>query len=258
MRKLWSLTALGVGAYLVFLIVTLPAGIVLARLQPHGIYASGVTGTVWRGSAAYLQVGDVPLGRVAWDLHALPLLLARLQADVDLSHPGGFGQALLVARAGGRVQLRNLTASLPVAALPRHLVRGQWNGTVNLRFEELALEDGWPVRALGRVEVMDLTSRVRELGNLGSFALTFPGRPDDAPSSTGNDAPGAGLTSMLEDLGGPLLINGTLELRSDRSWLLEAMVATRPEAPARIADMLRFLGEPDAQGRRPLRLEGTL
>jgi hypothetical protein len=65
------------------------------------------------------------------------------------------------------------------------------------------------------------------------------------------------LAGALTDMGGLLQITGTLQLKADRSYLVEGLVATRPETPRDVADSLQFLGTPDAQGRRSFSLAGT-
>ena len=73
------------------------------------------------------------------------------------------------------------------------------------------------------------------------------------PELTGNELVGA-----LSDMGGPLEIAGNVRLSPDRSYLIEGSVAPRPEADKSMTDSLQILGAPDAQGRRPFSLSGTM
>lgn len=247
MKRTWPLAALGIAAYIVFALFTLPAGILLSRLAPYGIVAAGVDGTAWKGRAQVLQAGNTNLGSATWNLHVLPLFLARLQADVKLTRVDGFAQAAITATPSGRISLNQLTASLPLATLPPGATPGGWAGTINLKLAELTVEQGWPVRIEGTIETMDLTGPARKPANMGSYKVTFP-----ATQSTEE------LAGALTDLGGPLEIAGTLRLKPDRSYLIEGVVATRPDAPKAIADSLQYLGAADAQGRRPFSIAGTM
>ena len=84
--------------------------------------------------------------------------------------------------------------------------------------------------------------------NIGGYRITFP------PATTGDELVGA-----LGDTGsGPLEIAGNIRLKSDRSYVIEGAVAARPEAPKSVADTLQYLGPPDAQGRRPFSISGTV
>jgi hypothetical protein len=52
-------------------------------------------------------------------------------------------------------------------------------------------------------------------------------------------------------------VNGTLSLGADRSYVIDGLVAPRPDATPAVTDTLRYLGAPDAQGRRPFSVAGT-
>lgn len=249
MKKTWPLVALGIVAFLAFAIFTLPARVVLGQLERFGIHAGGVQGTIWNGSAQVLQIGDTHVGSVNWKLHILPLLTLRPAATVDVKRTDGFARSD-VTLTGNRVVLENVSASLPISALPPQVAPGGWQGSINARFATLTLADGWPVAADGTLDLMDLTGPPRRPANLGSFRVTFPAN-DAADSDT--------LTGTLSDIDGPIQITGTLQLKaSDRSYLIDGLLATKPGAPADFQRSLEFLGPPDAQGRRQFSLSGTL
>jgi general secretion pathway protein N len=247
----WPLIALGAGAYLAFALITLPASIVLSRLDSSNIHAAGVSGTVWNGRAQVLQAGGFHLGAAQWKLHVLPLFAGRLNADVKLTRTDGFAQGEVTVAAGNRVHLEDLTASLPLAALPPGIVRGAWAGTLNMKLAQLTLEEGWPIDAAGTIDLVDLTGPAGKPNgkpvDLGNYQLTFPA---EAASS---DA----LTGALKDTGGPLQLSGTLQLKPDRSYLVRGNVTARPGAPRDLADALQFLPPPESDGLRRL-VEGTM
>lgn len=249
MRKVWPLIALGAGAYLVFALFTLPAGVVLSRLAPPGVTAAGVSGTFWQGQAQVLQVGGLQLGSLEWDVHALALLAARLRADVKLTRTDGYAQGEVSLSPGGRVDLAQVSGSLPVGALPPGLAPGGWTGTVTVKFAELSIEEGWPRSAEGTLEALDLTGPANNPATIGSYKVTFPAE-QPAPAGT--------LTGALNDLGGPLQISGKVQLSKDRGYLVEGLIAPRADAPVKVTRALEYLGPADAQGRRPFSFAGTL
>lgn len=246
--KLRWLVALGAVAYLAFAIVTLPASVLLDRFRDAGVTAAGVEGTAWKGRAQLLQIQGVNVGSVDWDLHALALLALKVRADVKVTRSEGFLQSQ-VDMGSGPIRFSNLSASVPLSALSGVAPQG-WNGTVNMKFSELVLDAGWPVVANGTAEILNLASSSQRSPLSGSYKLTFP-----APHSRPADDL---LVGALNDLGGPLAISGTVELRRNRSYLLNGLVSARPEAPQNLANQLQILGPADAQGRRPFTLEGTL
>src|SRR5262245_49289954 len=92
MKRWWPLVALGIGAYVLFALITLPARIALQWLAPEDVAVAGVSGTLWKGGAQVVQIRDAQLGSVEWDLHVLALFTARMSADVKLKRSDGFAQ----------------------------------------------------------------------------------------------------------------------------------------------------------------------
>ncbi len=248
MKKIWPLVVLGVACYLVFAVWTLPASVLL-RWLPANVHVDGVHGTAWRGTAAVVQVDSAMLGEARWTLHPLALFLARLKADVNLKRTDGFAQGLISASAS-QIKITDLAGSLPLAALPQQVAPGGWTGTLNLRLSNLQIAQGWPTAIDGTVEILQLTGPARSPTNIGSYKVTFP-----APTAS-NDA--STLVGAITDVGGPVQIAGTLQLKSDHSYVIDGLIAARPDAPRDVQNALQFLGAPDAQGRRPFSLSGTL
>jgi general secretion pathway protein N len=264
MKKIWSLVALGVLAYVVFALVTLPAGVVAARLQPPGVNIGGVTGTAWNGSAQVVQVGGTNLGALTWKLHALPLFALRAVADFKLTRTDGFAQGTISATRQ-TIVLTDTTASLPLAMLPPQVAPGGWTGTLNAKLASLSLANGWPTHVDGTIEAMELTGPARRPANIGSYQVKFPvaGNPVAGTPVAGTPVAGSPAADVLvgavSDIGGPIQIAGTIQLNSaDRSYLVEGMVATKPDAPPDFARTLEYLGPPDEQGRRQFSLSGTM
>jgi len=248
MKRLWILVALGILSYLVFALVTLPASVVISRLEPYGVRAAGVSGTAWNGSAQVFQVAGINVGQLSWDLHVVPLFTLKAVADVDVRRVDGFARGV-VSAGKTRLELTDFSASLPVAALPPQVAPGGWTGVVNARFASLVVENDWPTSADGMIDLADLTGPARRPVNIGSYQVRFPEK------GTTTDT----LVGAINDTGGPIQINGTIQLKAaDRSYLLDGLVATKPNAPADFARTLEFLGPPDAQGRRQFSLSGTM
>jgi general secretion pathway protein N len=247
MKKVWPLVALGIGAFLLFALITVPADTVLAYFRPPGVTLNGVSGTLWNGRAQAVRSGSLHLGGVEWKLDILALFTGKLGADVKVTRSDGFAQGL-IAMSGARMTVRKLNASLPLSALPPNLVRGGWTGTVTLRLAQLALENSWPVAATGTVEIADLVGPANRPASLGGYKVVF----------AEGAATAEGLKGALSDTGGPLAVNGTVDIKKDRSYLVSGLIATRPGAPGDMSRTLEMLGEPDAQGRREFRVEGTM
>ena len=249
MKKTWPLIALGVGAFLLLALITLPASVVLSYAHPSGLTLGGVSGTIWQGRAQAVRAGALHLGSVEWSLNALALFTGRLGADVKITRTDGFAQSSITAAPTGTLTFRSLNASLPLGALPPNVAPGGWTGTLNLKLPQLTLENGWPVVANGAVEITDLVGPARRPVALGSYKIEFPAEAAAAAEV---------LNGALSDLGGPFAVNGSVQIKKDRSYLVQGMIATRPGAPGDMARSLEILGPADAQGRRPFTFEGSM
>jgi hypothetical protein len=70
-------------------------------------------------------------------------------------------------------------------------------------------------------------------------------------------AEGAPNTGSLRDIGGPIALQGTVQL-AHGGYELNATLAPRDPANTSLAQLLSLLGPPDAQGRHQLSIAGTL
>jgi len=61
----------------------------------------------------------------------------------------------------------------------------------------------------------------------------------------------------LRDLDGPLAVEGSLRLTRQPGFDLEGLVAPRSGAAPELVNNIRYLGSPDATGRRPFSVAGT-
>lgn len=254
MKSLWKLLCLGLVTYLVFLIATLPASFVFDRLSKRGVQTVAVNGTLWKGQAMGLHVGVLNLGRLQWKLKIWPLFAGRLNADLKLERADGFAETQASAGLSGRrIAFKNLRASLPIdAILGSSGLPGGWKGKAQAKLDELVLENAWPVAAHGTLDMVDLTGPARQPANIGNYRVTFPASASDQTAGL------PGLTGSLQDLQAPISVAGTVTLSPGRNYLLDLKVAARDNAPPAVKNGIQYLGAPDAAGRRPFSISGTL
>ena len=60
------LAALGALLFLIFVVALWPARIAVVWLVPDGAQLTGVSGTVWEGSAARVRIGVMDVGSLRW------------------------------------------------------------------------------------------------------------------------------------------------------------------------------------------------
>lgn len=235
----------------IVLVIVAFAAIVLARLPASWVLptagasfrCASVEGTLWSGYCSDLEVGGVAMGDLTWRLHPARLLLGKVAAHVDLEHPPTTSaQGDVEIGLGGAVVARNLTASLPLDPKLLPGVPPTLSGSLSLNLALARVTRKGVVSTLeGRIEAHNIVDSSGYVTPLGNFAVTFPG----------------GTTGHVQDLGGPLAVDGQLALTPQPGYDLSGYVTPRPTAVPALVNALEFLGTPDAQGRRQFALSGT-
>jgi hypothetical protein len=243
-RTIW-LVVFGVLVFAGIIIARLPASWIMPGPK-SGIACSEIDGSVWNGTCLGLTYQQQPVGDLSWELHAMRLLAGRINADVELTRPGGSINGNVESGFDKKISARDVIVELPIdqelaAALPPNF--RSLRGKIHAQLPLLRVE-GQVVKAIqGNVEIDDLTDGAQQWG---SYVVEFP-------------PPTAGIpVGQLRDLdSGPLAVEGSLKLTPAPGFDLQGLVAARPSAPADLVQNLRFLGSADAQGRRPFSLESS-
>lgn len=249
MNKGWiRYVALGVVAYLVFLIATLPAkqayGLVAPKLAPLALY--GVEGTVWSGRAAAVMVRGVQLESVAWNLELLPLLQGRIQAHLIFQTSGGTGNARVGRRPGGTLYLGDVNTRIPVAQIAPLLPMRPVNvgGILDVKLRELTMGAAGIERVLGTVDWKEGAVLAPKQVTLGDFSIAFVETKQ-------------GVEAQIRDSGsGPLEAKGTLRLGQDGSYEFRGALAARNSASPELSQALQFIGRAGPDGKIPVSYAG--
>ena len=243
MKRPFWIALLAAIAFIVIVLARMPAEWVLPARGAQWSCA-GIEGSLWSGGCAGLTVSGTALGDLSWDLHPMRLLAARGAVHVTLTHGPAEAAADVEATFGGRVTARNVVADLPLDSALLPAVPANLHGRAHCELALIELQRGIIRQLQGRIEARNLEERSGNNTALGSYAVSFPGGSGD-PVGT------------LRDLEGPLALEGTLRLTSAPGFELEGLIAARSGAPPEVVNSLRFLGSPDATGRRPFSLSGT-
>ena len=239
-----AMAALGIAAYLVFLVAMLPASFVAARIDPSMAEASDIRGTAWNGSARVTlrtPQGPVALDRVAWRWRPLRLAAARLAYDVDASAKGLDARAR-VERGLASTELRDVEArgdAAALAALAPGLGPWQPQGALTVSAPTLSW-DGDELRGEGRAEWRSAALALSQVRPLGSYRAELK-------------AAGGPARVTLTTLEGPLRLagDGTLTSRGRLAFTGEAR-GEGAAAPS-LEPLLDLLGPRRADGTRALR-----
>jgi hypothetical protein len=243
-RTFW-ITLAAVVAFGAILVARMPAAWLLPSGPKAPFSCTSIEGSLWSGACDGLIVQRMALGDVSWELQPLKFLLARLGAHVSMNRGSAHGSADVEVGFSGAVTARNLLAdfALDPQLLPQ--LPPQLRGDAHADLKVLqASREGVLKQLQGTIEAHNLVDHAGHVTPLGSYVISFPG--------------GAGEpVGQLRDLGGPLSVAGTLRLTSQGGFDVQALVAARPEATPELANNIKFLGSPDASGRRQFAMTGS-
>jgi hypothetical protein len=249
------LVVLGVGALFAFALATLPASVVGGRLARLGLEAAAFNGSIWNGSASGLTWRGSPLGDLQWQLSPAPLLRGHLAGHAALGRPDGSVDTRFDLRWTGDAVLTDTSFVLPVEVLsnlPLGMPHG-WRGRASGRLDEVVVRNGWPTRLRGAFDMDGLVTPPPRNSAIGSYHIVLP-----HPKPTHEGSLPDYLTAKVTDKEGPFSVVGQLAVGKDRSFLFDGGVAVRGDVPEAMRQSLEMLGPPDASGRRPFTVSGTL
>lgn len=249
MRQIRLLAGAGLAALLVSLVALLPARVALGVLGLPDGAASGLSGTLWSGTAERLAFGGIELGPVRWGVRPGRLLTGMVAADVEAKLPDGFVNATIALGLGGKLAIGDLEAAVPLAWLAP--AAGATGGQLAARFTRLDVEAGQVATAIGTLNVAGVVLPIPTAGQQlspGNYTVAF-----DAEAL----GPGEPLTGLLSDAGGPLEISGIVTFTPPRSYELTGKAKPRPGAPPELREALQMLGPATPDGAHGLSVAGS-
>jgi hypothetical protein len=238
------LAALGAVAYLVFLLVNLPAaflGIALERASRGALALGDPLGTVWKGSGVLgLRSGTAFRGiaDLEWRCNPLALFTGRLNVALSGAAPESRLRAS-VSLGAGSVRLQGVEADTPAALLgPAVPAVAFAKPEGRLRVVADSIEIGGP-GIVGAATIEWLDAGVLQVQRLGDYRLQITGS-------------GARAELKLATLHGDLRLTGAGEWRAaqPRTVQLRGVADVAPERND-LEPLLQTLGIRGAGGSRP-------
>jgi len=247
------LVTAGAITFLVFLVAGIPAAVGIGWLGPESLQWTGVSGSLWRGSAVGAEVGRLRLGETHWSLSPFSLLLGRLAGDVDTRIGDGTASGHVAVTFSGAARCTECRYEGSVAALRTMLpALRNVDGTLSVEIAALDLSGKWPTRAVGTVRLSNVPIRLggQPPGNepVGAFEATI----------TADPVPENGLLeAAVRDTGGPLEMAARISIMPPGSFEFSGRAKAKPGAPPDIVDALAALGPRGSDGSTELGISGT-
>ncbi len=242
--------ALGLVAYIAFLVASFPAGqaLNLVRDQLKGIYIQNVSGTVWRGRIAKLQLQDQLFEQVSWRVRPLSLLTGRLRLEVSFDGVGRGGRGVVGLGADGSVTLEQFQGRIALMDIDHLLgiAPVQLGGLLEVDLNELELLGRQVVVADGTVHWRGAEATAPMAMQLGDFKVVLT--TDEAGSIKG----------VVEDEGGAIVLDGTVTLDQSGSYQFRGHIAARDKGNRMLVQGINALGRKGADGRVAVEYAGKL
>lgn len=242
-----TLLAVGIAAYLLFVLARFPAEVAVRWFAPDGVIVAAPSGTLWNGGADALLLGRTAWGPLQWQARPLALFIGRVAADVTVRAPGGGSVAARIGIAPtGTVHLADVAGIVPLSALAGTIPTGTFDGRIGLDLAEARLDEHWLVDATGTIDLVGLELLTPIAETLGSYELTFAGAQADR------------LVGVFREVQAKLGAEGQLVLHRDRRWEIAGLVTATSATSNELSRALAMLGQRDAQGRYLLAMSGEL
>ena len=250
MKKSLPYIIVGIVAYLIFTVSTVPASrvyVLMKEKYPLPLQLFSISGSIWHGRAAQAVIGPQTFESVTWSWRPFALFRGRLEYAVSML----YGQQPLSLNAGmamdGSIELSDVTAQLDMSLLERTVNPDPLGltGTVAVDLSAVRLQ-------AGRVQLVEgeLSWQNGGIGapmnvSLGSYQASFV---------TDHDT----IHGKISDTGGPVILDARLDMQPGGQYQLVASLSARDRSDQQVRKALGFLGTPSPEGKVTLRRTGRL
>jgi hypothetical protein len=250
MKKTWILIAAATLLVLSIVVVaTFPAAVAWRWWGDRApeLKLSGISGTIWNGSATRAVVRGQALGRMQWQLPFARLLGGDPGVIIDLSGPGMKLSAAIARGEGDTLAVNDLKAEAEAGWLGPALAIPELEPTGMLATEGASLllsRSGVPRAVDARIEWRNAGVRGQVIARLGTLVIEAHGKDGRIEASVADSGDGD-----VEILGGALIEQG--------SYRSETILVPRvKEGP--VVEALQWVGTPRPEGGRLLIVEGRI
>ena len=245
MQSRTRLVAIGLVTFVAGLIAMFPARVAYHWFGGQGVILEGIAGTVWSGSASQGDVDGFYLRALHWRFHPLSLFTGKLAYSIEASPASGFLEGRIAVGITGKVVAHGIRASLPLQAVRQLAAMPGLGGKLNAQLDRIEIEGDLPVAIDGKVEVAGLLVPMIDPSPIGGYRVEFYTQE-------------SGVMGTVEDTDGVVDVAGTVQIRPDRTYEFRALVAPKPNTPARLSQQMKFLGTANQRGQYEMRLDGQL
>ncbi|WP_432463926.1 type II secretion system protein N [Agarivorans sp. QJM3NY_33] len=249
MKKYLGLALLLISVYLVSLVVTMPLSVVLNYLPiPKQVILNQPRGSVWDGQLASINLPQLSLKQVHWQVKPSALLSGRLMAELSLGNDHELaGQGLVGLGLSGWF-VKDWQLNAPASWLMQQLPLGlpvSVDGELQLQLTEASQGSPWCEQLQGQLRWLAplINSPLGELqlANAKAELACKQGQP----------------TIQLNHRDSQVELEWFASLTSS-SWATEGKIKAGAEMPSGLSNNLKYIGRVDPQGYYRFKEQGRL
>jgi len=250
-QRNWKIISISILLYCFFLVSNLPAKMVISWAVPKSNNALSITspqGTIWSGKMASIGAKGVNINNFEWDLNLLPLLYGNISIDFVFGDEESHGTGSInLSLSSNKIDVDNLEARLPISMLTPLMigVPAKLDGQLHAHFDSIVYAPGEEIMAKGNLVWNSAAVTVLQTVQLGDLKLSLTPRDK-------------GSHGVLKDAGGPLILEGTVQLSNKGQYQAAIKVGTRSTAEAALKQSMPFLGQAGSDGKVQIRRSGRL
>jgi general secretion pathway protein N len=229
----WRGVALGVVAWLVFLVATIPAdrALALAPTMPD-VAMAGVQGTLWHGQASQVVAKGVALEKLRWQFRWLPLFTGRAEFELRARLADKPAHSIAGKGFSGPPYLKDVQFSLPAADVLYRLGINKVSvtGELIVDLDDVRFTPAGVPMFSGQTRWAPATIEAPLTLSLGSATLNT--QHDDNITQ-----------GELVAQGGALLVQADVALESTGSYRLNAVITQNGNLPRAVTKFLTTFAE---------------
>jgi hypothetical protein len=251
LQRNWKILLLSVLLYCFFLISNLPAKMVIGWVIPpanNKISLVSPEGSIWSGKLLSVGARGINFNNVEWNLNVLPLLYGNISLDFVFGDSESRGKGEInVSLTSNKIEVENLEARMPISLFEPLIigVPAKLDGQLSAHFDSIIFAPGDEILAKGNLVWNSAAVTVLQTVQLGDLKLSL--LPKDK-----------GSHGVLKDAGGPLILDGTVQLSNKGLYQASVKVGTRSTAEKALKQSMPFLGKVGPDGKVQIRRSGRL
>jgi len=241
----------GVVAYLIFIIAEFPAAVAYQYIvkpfdRASVVNLQGLTGTLWSGKAAQSRIANLTLGQLQWHIQFMPMLMGKLGLGVQLKNKSDNINADIITGMGGLLEVDNLQGQVPIQTftplfygLPIAVA-----GQVSADIQHAEIKQGQKILVEGKAVWRNAALTAPTAFEFGDLFAAFRPKPE-------------GTEILLSDQGGPLSLEGTVQVKNSGEYKLNIYLGSRGKDDG-LKNALKMLGRTNPQGKILISRTGRL